>query len=230
MCRFGSGAPFTNSTGMSVIDPLSEAGLLCAPLLCSSCRCPCFVSEGLSALYLLSNSLIVDTSLKEPDVPVRLDSGESASSLAKDRVLCRMEEDVFTIGHIPEICVCLYVACYIENHLLYQLPTACPRQCTVEFTIWTQSKQVTTALWRRGLGKHVITTTARQRTHSWQWQQLILRWTALCAAVVLCKSLLTAAQLLQVTFTVCVGKLQPASPQAKQTAHSTQKCLECALH
>lgn len=32
-CRSGCGAPLTNSTGISVEDPESEAGLLCAPLL-----------------------------------------------------------------------------------------------------------------------------------------------------------------------------------------------------
>ncbi len=83
-----------SSTGISVKDPESEAGLLCAPLLCSSCRCPRFVSESLSGLCLLSNGFVLDPSLKEPDMLVRMDSGESASSLARDRLLCREEEDI----------------------------------------------------------------------------------------------------------------------------------------
>lgn len=96
MCRSGCGAPLTSSTGISVKDPESEAGLLCAPLLGNSCRWSCFVSEALSCarLCLLSNGLVLDPSLKEPDVRVRMDSGESASSLARDRLLCREEENI----------------------------------------------------------------------------------------------------------------------------------------
>lgn len=94
MYRSSCGAPLTSSTGISVKDPESEAGLLCTPLLGSSCRWPCFVSKGLSELCLLSNGLVLDPSLKEPDVRVRMDSGESASSLARDRLLCREEDDI----------------------------------------------------------------------------------------------------------------------------------------
>lgn len=91
MCRSACGAPLTSSTGISVKDPKSEAELLCAPLLGSPCRWPCFVSEGWSCAWLC---LVLDPSLKEPDVLVRMDSGESASSLARDRLLCREEENI----------------------------------------------------------------------------------------------------------------------------------------
>lgn len=94
MCGFGCGAPLTSSTGISDQDPESEAGLLCAPLPGSSCRWPCFVSEG-----LLSHDLVLeDPSLKEPDMQVRMDSGQSASSLARDRLLCREEDGTLQIN------------------------------------------------------------------------------------------------------------------------------------
>lgn len=77
-----SGAPLTNSTGMSLKELDSEAGLLCDPwLLIRSCRCRGFISAG------LSKCLSVDTSLRDPDVVLKLGSGASASSLARDRVL-----------------------------------------------------------------------------------------------------------------------------------------------
>lgn len=81
-----SGAPFTNSTGMSLKELDSEAGLLCAPWqLFRSCRCPCLcISTD------LSKCLSVDTSLRDPDVVLRTGSGASASSLARDKVLPRM--------------------------------------------------------------------------------------------------------------------------------------------
>lgn len=92
--RSGSGAPLTSSTGMSVREPEREAGLLCPPL---PCRCSCLVGRGLSRLCLLSKGLVLETSLQEPDMPAKMASGES-SSLARDRLLSRMEEERFVDG------------------------------------------------------------------------------------------------------------------------------------
>lgn len=97
ICRSSCGAPLTSSTGISVKDPESDAGPLCAPLLWSSGKCPRFVREGLSGLCWGSKCLVLDSSLKEPDMSVRMDSGESASSLAKDRLLHREDEEMLQI-------------------------------------------------------------------------------------------------------------------------------------
>lgn len=90
ICRSGCGAPLTNSTGISVREPESEAGLLCTP--CWRACWPGCLTEDFSGLRLLSNVLVLEPSLKEPDVRVRIDSGESASSLARDKLLCRQKE------------------------------------------------------------------------------------------------------------------------------------------
>lgn len=77
MPRSGCGAPLIKRTGISPKDPESDAGL---PL-----GWHCLVTEG------LSQGLVLEPSLKEPDARIRMDSGESASSLASERLLC-MEE------------------------------------------------------------------------------------------------------------------------------------------
>lgn len=89
--------PLISTTGMSVREPASEAGLLWVPLLWSSWRCSSgvgLVGQGLSGLCLVSNGLgDLDTSLKEPEMQDRRDSVLSASSLAKDRQLRKGEEE-----------------------------------------------------------------------------------------------------------------------------------------
>lgn len=64
LCRSTSGAPLMSSKGMSVCDPEGDADFWC------SCRCPCFVQA-------------------ERGVEGGMESGESASSPAKDRLLHR---------------------------------------------------------------------------------------------------------------------------------------------
>lgn len=64
-------------------------------------------------LRLLSNVLTLEPSLNEPDVRVRIDSGESASSLARDKLLCRQREKQHLIclemlTQTTEISFCLY--------------------------------------------------------------------------------------------------------------------------
>lgn len=88
MTRSGCGAPLIKRTGMSPRDPESDAGLLCSPLTGISWGWHCLVAEG------LSKGLVLEPSLKEPDVRIRMDSGESASSLARERLLCTEEFSV----------------------------------------------------------------------------------------------------------------------------------------
>lgn len=85
MPRSGCGAPLIKRTGISPTDPESDAGLQSSPLTGMSWGWHCLVAEG------LSKGLVLEPSLKEPDVRIRMDSGESASSLARERLLC-MEE------------------------------------------------------------------------------------------------------------------------------------------
>lgn len=82
LCRSCWGAPLTNSTGISVSDP--ETGPFCALLLFTSCKCPRFVFKGFSRLCLLLHGFILESSLKEPG---SMDSGKSASSPVKERLL-----------------------------------------------------------------------------------------------------------------------------------------------
>lgn len=70
----GRGAPLMRRTGTSHGDPESDAGLLPRGW-------HCLVPQG------FSHGLVLEPSLKEPDVRMRMDSGESASSLARERLL-----------------------------------------------------------------------------------------------------------------------------------------------
>lgn len=81
----GCGAPLIRRTGMSLEDPESDAGLLRSPLKGTSCGWQCLVIHGLSHGLVLE-----EPSLKEPQVRTRMDSGESASSLARERLLPRI--------------------------------------------------------------------------------------------------------------------------------------------
>lgn len=80
MSGSGCGAPLIRRTGISLRDPESDAGLLRSPLKGASCGWQCLVIEG------FSNGLVLEP--KEPHVRTRMDSGESASSLARERLLC----------------------------------------------------------------------------------------------------------------------------------------------
>lgn len=75
MSGSGCGAPLMRRTGISPKDPESDAGLLPRGW-------HCLVPQG------FSHCLVLEPSLKEPDVRIRMDSGESASSLARERLLC----------------------------------------------------------------------------------------------------------------------------------------------
>lgn len=71
---------------MSPGDPESDAGL-------PPWGWHCLVPQG------FSHGLVLEPSPKEPDVRTRMDSGESASSLARERLL-RAEGRVFKLhGH-----------------------------------------------------------------------------------------------------------------------------------
>lgn len=79
-------------TGTSPTDPQSDAGLLWSLFAGRPCGWLCLVTEG------FSHGLVPEPSLKGPGVRIRRDSGESASSLARERLLW-MEQRSISQGH-----------------------------------------------------------------------------------------------------------------------------------
>lgn len=75
-------------TGMSLKDPQNGEGLFWSLFVGRPCGWLCLVIEG------FSHGLVLEPSLKGPGVQIRRDSGESASSLARERLLCMEQRSV----------------------------------------------------------------------------------------------------------------------------------------